>query len=552
MNKANSNVIVFDNASNYYKELVLFLTAVFVLSFSVYVRASSNQHMPLDYHDQNQEYERNQQDFQSQRYNQNQQHRQNQQYEQFTHEDSYQQKFEKRNVILFIGDGMHMEHEIAASRYLTGKSYSLIFHHFPYHNVVTTWDVTTYNRYAWNASLPEWDPETYNPAIGYDISRGGINPHPLDSVIDEDYFLEKLPAYHSDYSSADYPATDSAAAGTALATGYKTDKGNISWESGDPEDGKIATIAEMARDQRDMGIGVVSSVPFSHATPASFVSHNISRNNYHRISDEIILFQRPDVVIGGGHPKWTGTYKYITEWSHNQLEYSRGYEFVERDYGVHGGHNLQAAAERSRFNGKNLFGLFGGKGGNWDPPIPMHNPGRPMIMRGSIENPTLREATVAALTRLSAEDNGFFLMVEQGDIDWANHANDYEWMLGTVCDLDAAVSAAVRFVEQPGDDITWSNTMILVTSDHGNSYMRLDHEHPLGIGELPDNVGNLVSYSSKKHTNELVNLYAIGGDLHKGDYSYFDQYEGSWYPGTSILDNTHVYEIMRDFLQLSE
>jgi alkaline phosphatase len=176
------------------------------------------------------------------------------------------------------------------------------------------------------------------------------------------------------------------------------------------------------------------------------------------------------------------------------------------------------------------------------------------VAPSTVENPPLADATLAALQVLGQDEDGFFLMVEQGDIDWANHANDYPWMMGTMHDLHEAVRAAVDFVNRPGDAIDWTNTILLVTSDHGNSYMRLVGE-PLSVGELPlpqeivrtgqapaEGVAPRVTYGTGSHTNELVSLYVKGSAA-----DLFEPYEGAWYPGTRIVDNTQIYEVMVEF-----
>ncbi|MCX7913535.1 MAG: alkaline phosphatase, partial [Thermodesulfovibrionales bacterium] len=206
-----------------------------------------------------------------------------------------------KHIILFIGDGMHLEHERATSRYLYGKDFNLIWHNFKYQVPVATWDVTTYNNYANLIGAPPYHPQNIYPSIGYDVTRGGKRPYPLDKNIDDNYFL--LPTTF---------ATDSASAGTAISTGYKMDDGNIAWLPSDPPDGKLETIAELLRRYRGFAIGVVSTVPFTHATPASFVSHNVHRNNYFQIADEIIRSIKPEVVIGGGHPTWNNRFMSAT------------------------------------------------------------------------------------------------------------------------------------------------------------------------------------------------------------------------------------------------
>lgn len=443
-----------------------------------------------------------------------------------------------KHIILFIGDGMHLQHEIAGSRYLYGADYYMSWHMFEKKYPVATWDVNTYNDYANLYGLMPYDPMNVDPIVGYNANRGGKWPFPLDKQVDPSYFL------HTGF------ATDSASAATAMATGYKTDDGNIAWLPGDPIDGKLQTISEILREKKGFSIGIVSTVPFSHATPAAFVSHNISRNNYYQISDEIARKFKPEVVIGGGHYRWNR--RYMSESLYNDLKNGviADYVFVERTPGVDGSISLSQAAERAISENKKLFGLFGGMGGNFEPPVPSGNPGSPSVQRATIENPLLKDATLAALEVLSQDPDGFFVMIEQGDIDWANHANNYKWMIGTVWDLEEAVKAAISFVNKPNDHIDWSNTLIIVTSDHGNSYMRLTNTPKLEKGDLPTQVGRdyawtypdgEVTYSTTNHTNELVMLYVSGNGS-----KLFNKYEGEWYPCTKIIDNTHIFHVMTE------
>lgn len=438
-----------------------------------------------------------------------------------------------QNIIIFIGDGMQMEHEIAASRYLTGKDEFLSFHKFSYKNSVSTWDVSTYNRYAAAQGTELYDPENFNPLVGYNPAEGGAKPFPdQKNHVSDAYFMTKL--------GGKYPATDSASAGTALATGYKTDDGNVCWLPGDPDGGALTTIAELLRSDLNWSIGVVSTVPFSHATPACFVSHNKSRNNYNAIADEIIRVVQPDVVIGGGHRAYSPSYMSQTLYNDVKSGFIPAYHFVERQAGVDGGVAILQGADAAIVGKKKLFGLFGGAGGNFESPIPTDN-GTAVINRATIENPLLRDATVAALKVLSQNEKGFFLMVEQGDIDWANHANDFPRMIGTMWDLDEAVKAALEFIDRPGDNVHRWNTLVIVTSDHGNSYMR--NLKKLGKGILAKKEQGDISYGCGDHTNELVKIYATGSP---GFVETFKKYEGSWYPGTRIIDNTQLYHIMTE------
>ncbi len=457
--------------------------------------------------------------------------------------------FQPRNakhIILFIGDGMQLEHEIATSRYLYGKDTALSFHKLFYRNNVTTWDVDTYNKYADSHGLLVYDPADIIPVAGYNPEEGGYRPWPLQiSGVNDAYFIP------TDGSSPF--AADSASTATAMATGFKTDSGNIAWMSGDPEDGELTTIAELLKKEKGYSIGVVSTVPFSHATPAAHVSHNTSRNNYQEIAAEIVETFQPDVVIGGGNPsyyKGGENYRYISKTVYDSLR-SNGaggtYAFAERQDGVDGTVSILETAQEAIDEGKKLFGLYGGFDGSFESPVAHDLPGTPCISRATMENPLLKDAALAALKVLSQDPDGFFIMLEQGDIDWSNHASDFNRMIGTTWDLHMAVRAVIDFIEQPGDDIDWFNTLLIVTSDHSNSYMRRNRD--MMAGDLPLQEGEPydffypdgeVSYSTSSHTNELVRLYAQGA----GAVFKFMRFERRWYPCSRLIDNTHIYHVM--------
>ena len=85
-------------------------------------------------------------------------------------------------------------------------------------------------------------------------------------------------------------------------------------------------------------------------------------------------------------------------------------------------------------------------------------------------------------------------MAEQGDIDWANHANDLPRMLGAMHSLDEAVRAVEAWVDEPGDDIDWDNTLLIVTADHATGLPRFDSSLAPAKGVLPT-----ASYSTIGH-----------------------------------------------------
>ncbi len=472
-------------------------------------------------------------------------------------------------VILLIGDGMHLACEIAASRYLYNFDRNMAWHSFPYQTVCTTWDITCYDRHAYASGGPQYASATMDPEIGYNALVGGDWTYDADWTPPSDaYFLTPLDKYGG--GSPAVPATDSASAATAISCGFKTDDGNIAWAPGDPPAGNGTTIAEAARARKSMAIGVVSTVQFSHATPAAFVSHNVNRNNYSEdrkntgytgacISEEIIQTVQPDVVIASGWPGFGGSstgYVSAADYAGLQAGSASPYDafhFVERATGVSGDTTIAAAATAAISAGKKLFGLFGGSGGYWEHPVPSDTPGSPSFAWTTTENPTLAAAAEAALEVLESRGgtNGFFLMIEGGDIDWANHANDYSRMIGAMYNFELAAKKVVEYVNSSSNSLDWSNTLVILTADHANSYMRFNPSKWLGKGDLPQQAGSSypdgeVYYGCTSHTNEPVMLYARGvhADL-------FAEYEGAWNKGTRLVDNTHIYQMMKRALGLN-
>ncbi len=477
-----------------------------------------------------------------------------------------------KHVILFIGDGMSLASETAASRYLYGRDRGLAWHPFPVKAYVATWDVTSYNKNAEAEGFPPYREEAFAPSLGYDAAREGRAPHPLETL---------FPVANGGLRPR--PSVDSAAAATAMATGRKTASGRISWLPDNGPEGRLRTIFEDYREARNGALGVVSTVPFNHATPAPFVSHSPSRTHYYTgykgkeglgIADEIVRLTRPDVVIGGGHPMLDNPgldmdKGYISAALLEALRTGAEYVFVERETGVDGGLALLEGAERAVAEGRKLFGLFGGEGGNFETPVAENRPGSPSVTPATKENPSLLDATLAAMRVLSRNPEGFIVMIEQGDIDWAHHDNDFGTAIGAMSDLEEAVLGAIAFIDMPGDGIDWTNTLFVVTADHATGLLRLASDKRMGLGELPRQVplpdeerkamrkaaggayvapivypDGEVSYSTSGHSNELVPLSAKGAGAR-----LFIGYKGLWYPGP-IIDNTHINAVIRRALGL--
>ena len=227
--------------------------------------------------------------------------------------------------------------------------------------------------------------------------------------------------------------TDSAAAGTAIACGEKTESGVIAMNGARTE--SLPTIAEMAKDA-GMKVGIISSVNLDHATPAVFYSHNETRQNYYEIN---MAMAASDFDYFAGGMVRTGKTPEGEKSAHDLM--------TERGFTI--------ASDRASFealspSGRQVYAYNHGFAFNaLDYSMDMEN-----------DDITLAEFTRKGIELLDNE-NGFFMMVEGGKIDWACHANDAAASIHDTIAFDDAVREAVGFYNQHPDE-----TVIIVTGDH--------------------------------------------------------------------------------------
>jgi len=244
------------------------------------------------------------------------------------------------------------------------------------------------------------------------------------------------------YSSNSY-ITDSAAAGTAMASGQKTVNGRINMDKANKVEFK--TIAEMAKE-KGMKVGILSNVALNHATPACFYAHVSHRNFYSQIARQMIE-SGFDFFGGGGLylPDQEGLYKDTLE-----LASQKGYQVIQSKKEFL---SLGKAAGKGKvmaFN-ENL------------------TPDAAMAYRIDTEGGDLSLVDyVDKAIELLDNEKGFFMMAEGGEIDWAGHDNDAATLIEEVFDFDKAVLRAVQFYKDHPED-----TLILVTADHETGGMAL-------------------------------------------------------------------------------
>lgn len=279
---------------------------------------------------------------------------------------------------------------------------------------------------------------------------------------DEKLLMNSLPTVGITTTySADTLITDSAAAGTALATGHKTNNGYIAKD----KDGKdLKTLLEIAQE-KGMATGLVTTTRITHATPAVFASHNIDRDDENGIAVDYVDSD-VDYLAGGGYRHFVGKNSGLTSKRKDDRDLIG--EFKERGYQVYlGEKSIKDFEKWNPKEGEKVLATFKAS----------HMPYTIDDKNG--EYPTLKEMTDKGIELLSKDKDGFFIMVEGGRIDHASHAQD---VAGTIYDtlaFDDAIKSAYEFYKKYPQD-----TLIVVAADHetggmglgfgNNYYMKLD------------------------------------------------------------------------------
>jgi alkaline phosphatase len=321
--------------------------------------------------------------------------------------------------------------------------------------------------------------------------------------------------------SADSSVTDSAAAASAWANGDKFRNGEISCHDND-QDEKCEptpgpTILETAKEKgKSTGLVVTSSV--TDATPAAFGAHVPSRDCEKEIARQFVQVTGVDVILGGGLNHFRsngveadkcGTFgNFTAEAEHN------GYDVV------YTGKELNNAVAKGS---KKILGLFARKGKT------------PELFRINSKEkyrqkePTLPQMTAAALKTLEEDKDGFFLLVEGSQIDWANHHNDVAYQVAETLAFDAAVQVVLNWIaENPSRS---QHTLVIIAPDHETGGFAINDSggRKYQSGDLVDG-----AWTTREHT--------------AGDVPIWSQGPGSEYLGRAV-DNTDVYKVMREVLR---
>ncbi len=283
--------------------------------------------------------------------------------------------------------------------------------------------------------------------------------------------------FHKTYSKNKF-ITDSAAGATAFSTGQKTNNGFLALDS---SKNYLPTILEMA-SKKGLSTGLVVTCAVTHATPAAFVAHVESRDNYEEIA-KWYLKSDVTVLLGGGRN-----------------------HFEKRKDSLNLSDSLRAKGYQVVYNPSDMVRITKGKiAGLFYPEHP------PKISEG--RGNLLSLETAKAISILNQNKKGFFMMIEGSQIDWGGHNNDMDYIVKETVDFDDVVGQVLDFAEKDG------NTLVVITADHETGGLAISG------GDFKE--GKVEGkFIAKDHTGIMVPIFAFGPGA--------DEFMG-------IIENTDIF-----------
>ncbi|PQO36716.1 alkaline phosphatase [Blastopirellula marina] len=406
----------------------------------------------------------------------------------------------KKRIILFVYDGMDWQTTWAAAinkngkvAYHEGRGTGLHFQDYRGANTDFGYFVTTPHNSGTDVNVDRQivtSPGGDTPG-GYDPNEAGDKPWSIPT--DAGYPIAKG-------KNTKHAFTDSSASATSMTSGIKTYNNAVNVDYLGRE------VLPIARQLQDQGwhIGVVTSVPICHATPGSAYANNVHRYDYQDITRDMIgvpsLFhpgalRGVDVLIGSGWgdnkekdgkqgENYVPGNPYLTQADKDSIDVANGGKYViaERTPGRKGPDVLKEATAKAIAEKKRLFGFFGVSGGHlpfqtangdFDPVGSRPSKMEEYTEADITENVTLTDMSLAALDALEAKGKPWWLMIEAGDVDWANHSNNIDNSIGAVLSGDQAFHNVTKWIEEHGG---WDDTCLILTADHGHYLVLEDPE----------------------------------------------------------------------------
>ncbi|MEK5067508.1 alkaline phosphatase [Sporosarcina sp. FSL K6-1508] len=318
--------------------------------------------------------------------------------------------------------------------------------------------------------------------VSYTSAYRYLKDDPTTPVVEKTAFDKYLVGQQMTYpEDPEQTITDSASAATAMSAGVKTYNSAIAVDN---DKSNVKTVLEAAKEA-GKSTGLVATSEITHATPAAFGAHNESRKNMDAIADdyynELINGEHKiDVLLGGGKSNFERSDVNLTESFKKD-----GFSYV--------------TTKTELLNDKNdqILGLFA-------------NGGLPKMIDSPEDTPSLEEMTTSAIDRLRKNDNGFFLMIEGSQIDWAGHDNDIVGAMSEMEDFEKAFKAAIEFAEKD------KHTLVVATADHSTGGFSIGADG--NYNWLTDTIK-----AAKRTPSFMANEIATGADVEQTLKSYIDQ-----------------------------
>jgi len=453
-----------------------------------------------------------------------------------------------KNVIIMISDGAGYNTFLATSMY-RGKVGKETYDG-------THWVRVSCSTYPLNRSVVPTNDEKQDPHVVYDPAKAW-------STQPEGEGSDALGTVGYQFLLNTW--TDSAAAATVMATGIKTYNNSINYSNqGKPLTGM--TLAEIAKVS-GRSVGQITTVPWSHATPAGFGgAHNISRNDYEGIAREMLNAPYLDVLMGAGHPDFSddGTRQKPTPIDYQYVGGKETWELLKTGRHPAGWKLLESKEDfnqlaKDRCPPTKIVGVVQTASTTQQkrsmglPPSPgvklVRQPYREPFNKNV---PSLATMTEGALNSLSQNPSGFYLMIEGGAVDWCNHANQSHRLIEEQIDFLNAIDEVVLWVEAHGG---WKENLVIITADHecGMLWGTKGDTAPFdplvdnGPGQLPG-----MKHFSNGHSNQLVPLYARGA----GSNDFLKQIMGKdlmaakvWNVSGDYVDDVSVFKVANTALK---
>ena len=404
-----------------------------------------------------------------------------------------------KNVIVMIADGAGFT-TLEAARYWTGELF--------------LYDADDWTKYAMSTYTfgKSKDVKQQDPERIYD-SKKAWNTKPVEGE------LRGCPFEFEGYKWHRTIFPDSSATMTAMMTGVRTNNGMLNVG---PHGKKLVSVAEVAK-KAGKKVGTLSTVPFSHATPASGGgAHNSNRRDYVNLANEMLTAGTLDVIGGSGNPDYDVNSLEVSEDKKN-YRYAGGKETWEQlKKGTHpNGWKLIESREAIQELGNatdipdepiimvpkvsESFQVWRKSDSDRRYTQPGQDPRNEQV-------PTLAELTAAALNVLGKGDKGFFLQVEGGAVDKANHANMLGRSIEEYMEFHDAVEVVDQYLKNNTDGNNWNNTLVIVTADHDHLLLGPNADK-IPFQQLVDNgAGKMPGYRwfSNSHSNFPVPFFAKG------------------------------------------